>query len=108
MFDSKLNILSSNKKLDVGLAFQKYQSTGNQSFVEIILQLEAVVKQKIGIAMGIDPGSYWAKRFLYFFESNYVLQLTSKKSPCANKFDGTSRFIDNLCIVNDYGEVSSS
>ena len=61
-------------------------------------------KQEIGILMDIDPAPYWANFFLYIFESKYVQQLISKASPRTYKFHGTSRFIDDLCTINDDGE----
>ena len=67
-----------------------------------------VYKQDIGIPMGIDPAPFWANLFLYFFESKYVQLLISKGSPKAYKFNGTSRFIDDLCAINDDDEFSKS
>ena len=61
-------------------------------------------KQEIGILMDIDPAPYWANFFLYIFESKYVQQLMSKAFPRTYKFHGTSRFIDDLCTINDDGE----
>ena len=55
-----------------------------------------------------DPFPYWENLFLYFFESKYVQQLISKGSTRAYKFHGTSRFIDNICTINDEGEFFSS
>ena len=67
-----------------------------------------VFKQDIGIPMGIDPAPYWANLFLYFFESKHVQQLVSKGSKRAYKYHGTSRFIDDLCAINDGNEFSKS
>ena len=53
--------------------------------------------------MSIDPAPYWANLFLYFFH-----QLISKGSPRAYKLHRTSRFIDDLCTINDDGEICSS
>ena len=41
------------------------------------------------------------------FKSKYFQELISKGSPCAFTFHGTSRFIDDLCTINDDGEFSS-
>ena len=59
-----------------------------------------VLKQDIGIPMGIDPAQFWANLFLYFFESKYVKQLISNGSCKAHKYHGVSRFIDDLCAIN--------
>ena len=57
--------------------------------------------------MGLDPAPYWASLFLYFFESKFVQQLISKGSEHAFKFQRNSRFINDLCTINDYSEFSS-
>ena len=64
-------------------------------------------KQEIGIPMGIDSAQYWVN-LKYFFESKYVQQLISKGSPRAYKFHWTSRFMNDLCTINDDGEFFSS
>ena len=108
--------MSSNQKLKVTLAFQKYQKV-KQTLIDTISFLipkfyftigNLMLKQEIGILMGLGPAPYWAGLFLYFFESKFVQQLISKGSEHAFKFQRTSRFIDELCAVNDYGEFSSS
>ena len=55
--------------------------------------------------IGVDPAPHWAN---LFFESKYFYQLITKGSPRAYKFYGASRFIDDLCALNDGGECSSS
>ena len=67
-----------------------------------------VFKQEIGIPMGTDLVPYWANFCQYFFESKYVQPLLSKGFLHAYKFHGTSRFIDDTCIIDDDGEFSSS
>ena len=68
-----------------------------------------VFKQVIGIPMGIDPAPYWPNLFLYyFFRSKYLQQLISKGSPRVYKFHETLRFMEDLCIINNDGEFSSS
>ena len=52
--------------------------------------------------------SYTLGKPLSIFESKYVQQLIFKGSPCAYKFHGTSRFIDDPCTENDDGEFSPS
>ena len=67
-----------------------------------------VFKQDIGIPMDFDPAPFWANLLLYFFESKHVQNLISIKSTRAYKYHATSRFIDNLCIINDDNEFSKS
>ena len=67
-----------------------------------------VFKQEIGIPMGIDPALFWANLFLYFYESKFILQLISSKSPRAYKYNATGRFIDDLCAINDGGDFNAS
>jgi len=67
-----------------------------------------VFRQDIGIPMGIDPAPFWANLFLYFFESKHVQTLVSQRSNRAYKYHGTSRFIDDLCTINDGNEFSRS
>ena len=49
---------------------------------------------------------YEKNLFLYFFEYKHVQNLISKKSTRAYKYHATSRFIDDLCVINDNGEFS--
>ena len=39
-----------------------------------------LLKQDIGIPMGIEPTPFWANLFLYFFESKHFQNFISKKS----------------------------
>ena len=54
------------------------------------------------------PSSKLSKHLSRFFEFKYVQQLISKGSSRAYKFHGTSRFINDVCTINDDGEFSSS
>jgi len=67
-----------------------------------------VLKQDIGIPMGIDPAPFWANLFLYYFESKYVQSLISLGSTRAFSFHSTDRFIDDLCALNDHGHFALS
>ena len=58
--------------------------------------------------MCIDRALFWEDLFLYFFESKYVQNFVSKKSNRACKYHATSRFIDDLCAINDDDEFSKS
>ena len=67
-----------------------------------------VLRQAIGIPMGIDPAPFWANLFLYRYEERYVTELTSSDKVKARHFHSTKRFIDDLCAINDghlFGEV---
>ena len=44
-----------------------------------------VFKQDTGIPMGIDPAPFCANLLLYFFESNHIQNLITKKSTRAYK-----------------------
>ena len=67
-----------------------------------------VLKQNIGIPMGIDPAPFWANLFLYYFESKFVQSLISLGSTRAYHFHSVGRFIDDLCAINDRQEYLSS
>ena len=67
-----------------------------------------VLKQDIGIPMGIDRAPFWASLFLYFFESKFVKSLVSLGSTRANHFHSVDRFIDDLCSNNDRDEFLKS
>ena len=56
--------------------------------------------------MGIDQAPFWTNLFLYLFESKHLQNLISKKSTGAYKYHATSRFIDDLCAINDDDEFS--
>jgi len=67
-----------------------------------------VMRQAIGIPMGIDPAPFWANLFLYQFELRYMTNLISSDKVKARHFHSTKRFIDDLCAINDgnlFGKV---
>lgn len=67
-----------------------------------------VMRQKIGIPMGIDPAPFWANLFLYTYEHEYIQKLIKEDRVKAKHFHAAWRFIDDLCIINDggvFGEV---
>ena len=66
-----------------------------------------VFKQDIGITI-IDPVPVCANLFLYFFESKYIKQLISNGPSKAYKNHELSRFIDDLCAINDGNEFTTS
>ena len=63
-----------------------------------------VMKQAVGIPMGIDPAPFWANLFLYKYEEEYITNMMSTNPIKARYFHSTKRFIDDLCAVNDSGE----
>ena len=63
-----------------------------------------VLRQAIGIPMGIDPAPFWANIFLYAYEVEYISQLITTDKGKARCFHSTKRFIDDLCALNDGGE----
>ena len=65
-----------------------------------------ILKQDIGIPMGIDPAPFWANLFLYYFESNFVKSLVSRGSVKAYNFNAVGRFIDDLYALNDTGKFA--
>ena len=65
-----------------------------------------VFKQDIGILMSYDSALFWGNLFLYFLESKHSQNLISKKSTTAYKYHATSRFIGDLCAVNNQDEFS--
>ena len=64
-----------------------------------------VMRQAVGIPMGIDPAPFWANLFLYSFEEQHVTSLIKNNLKGRAKcFHSTKRFIDDLCAINDGGE----
>ena len=66
-----------------------------------------IMRQAIGIPMGIDPAPFWANLFLYRYEERYMTDLISSDRMKARHFHSTKRFIDDLCAIND-GNLFSS
>ena len=69
---------------------------------------DIVLLQIIGIPMGIDPAPFWANLYLYKYECNFVSGLIHSNKSKAMKFNGSYRFIDDLCALNDSGEFGAS
>ena len=67
-----------------------------------------VMKQAIGIPMGIDPAPFWANLFLYTYEQEYISNTIKSDSVKARHFHSTKRFIDDLCAINDGGVFGRS
>ena len=67
-----------------------------------------VFKQDISIPTGIDLVPFWANLFLFlfFFESTYIKQIISNGP--SKPYYGVSRFIDDLCVINDGCKFAAS
>jgi hypothetical protein len=63
-----------------------------------------VMRQRVGIPMGIDPAPFWANLFLYTYEHEYINNLIKEDRVKAKHFHAVFRFIDDLCSMNDGGE----
>ena len=47
---------------------------------------------------------FWDNHLLYFFKSKYMKQPILNRPSKAYKYHGISRFIDNICAINDDNE----
>ena len=102
--------------------FWKKKATGKQTLSRLKLKTlvkhlitntffvvgNLIIRQSIGIPMGIDPAPFWANLYLYDYESKFVTNLISVDKIRARKFVNASRFIDDECNLNDSGEFSKS
>ena len=50
----------------------------------------SLLRQKIGIPMGIDPAPFWANLFLYTYENEYMSELISNDKVKARHFHATN------------------
>ena len=66
-----------------------------------------LLRQKIGIPMGLDPAPFFANLFLFYYESEWLKKLKKSDNIKARKFGNTFRFIDDLIAMNDGGEFES-
>ena len=67
-----------------------------------------VVRQKIGIPMGIDPAPFWANLFLYTYEKAFMKKLVKEDKRKAWLLNSTGRFLDDLLTINDNGLFEAS
>ena len=67
-----------------------------------------LIRQSIGIPMGIDPAPFWANLYLYFYENKFISHLITNDKARARKFLNAFRFIDDECNLNDSSEFSKS
>ena len=66
-----------------------------------------LLRQKIGIPMGIDPAPFGVNLFLCTYENEDMSELISNDKVKACHFHATKRFIDDLGILNHGGEGCS-
>ena len=64
---------------------------------------DKVLRQHIGIPMGIDPAPQMANLYLYSYESAFMDKLTKENYGAAKKFNNTRRYIDDLHTINNDG-----
>ena len=86
------------------MAFSK--STLKTSLKHLIQNYHFVVgisllRQKIGIPMGIDLVPFRENLFLYTYENEYMIELISNDKVKARHFHPPERFIDDLGTLND-------
>jgi hypothetical protein len=67
-----------------------------------------LLRQKIGIPMGLDPAPFFANLFLFYYESEWLNKIKKYDNIKARKFGNTFRFIDDLIAINDGGEFEKS
>ena len=63
----------------------------------------SLLRQTIGIPMGIDLAPFWANLFLYIYENEYMSKLISNDKVKACHSYGTKCFIDDLGTLDDGG-----
>ena len=62
---------------------------------------DQVHKQCIGIPIGIDPAPQMANLYLYYYESSFMEIITKENYGIAKKINTTSRFIDDIAMLNN-------
>ena len=67
-----------------------------------------IIRQSIGIPMGIDPAPFWANLYLYYYENEFITRLMQTDKKRARNFINACRFIDDECNINDSGEFARS
>ena len=65
---------------------------------------EKVLRQVIGIPMGLDPAPFIANLYLQHYEAKWLKLLSKSDSIRARKFGNIFRFQDDLNAINDGGE----
>jgi len=67
-----------------------------------------VLKQVIGIPMGIDPAPFWANLYLHYYEDKHVSTIMKTDAARARLYKYSTRFIDDQCNLNDSGQFKAS
>ena len=67
-----------------------------------------VLRQSIGIPMGIDPAPPWANLYLYSYEESHVTSLMKSDPVSARRYRYAFRFIDDQCNLNDSGQFKNA
>ena len=67
-----------------------------------------VLRQGIGIPMGIDPAPHWANLYLYSYEEKHVSSLMKTDPISARKYKYSFRFIDDEGNLNDSSQFKNS
>jgi len=67
-----------------------------------------VLRQSIGIPMGIDPAPPWANLYLYSYEERHVSALIKSDPVAARRYKYSFRFIDDQCNLNDSGQFKNA
>ena len=100
---------------DAGWCHQKKTNTFSKDevFTMIVLVVDnsffrfgdRVYRQCIGIPMGIDPAPQMANLYLYYYETSFMETIIKENYGIAKKFNKTSRFIDDLALLNNDGNL---
>ena len=69
---------------------------------------KTVLRQAIGIPIGIDPAPFCANLYLYSYEEDYISDMIKSDKVCACHFHAGMRFIDDLLGLNNGGEFARS
>ena len=62
-----------------------------------------ILRQEIGIPMGIDPAPFYANGHLYKYEFDFQEEMTKKNYTIAKSLNHTHRYIDDISPLNDRG-----
>jgi hypothetical protein len=67
-----------------------------------------VIRQKIGIPMGIDPAPYIANLYLYYYEFTWLRnKMKSEFGMVRKNYSKINRFIDDLLAINNGNHLNS-
>ena len=68
----------------------------------------SLLRQKIGIPVGIDPAPFWENLFLYICKDEHLSELLSNDEVKARHIHATKRFVGDLGTLNDGGVFSDA